>query len=123
MTGPGETVQAISGRKRREATRAEVLAATRRLLERGTPVAQLSVNRIVEEAGVARPTFYLHFNDKYGPVEAITQEHFSWRDEIGVEALGARELRRETVQRMLDDIVARWSANHAVLAAIMEVAE
>ena len=58
------TVQAASGRRRREATQARILAAFRALLEDGAPVAAMSVDRIVAAAGVSRSTFYTHFPDK-----------------------------------------------------------
>lgn len=48
----------------------QILAATERLLER-TPLTELSVARIVEEAGVARTTFYFYFSSKYAPVTTL----------------------------------------------------
>jgi AcrR family transcriptional regulator len=41
-----------------------VLAAAERLLARGTPFSGLSMQRIADEAGVARSTLYLYFKEK-----------------------------------------------------------
>jgi len=48
---PSFTVQATVGRARREATQRAILDAFRRLLEDGSSVAHLSVDKIVAEAG------------------------------------------------------------------------
>jgi AcrR family transcriptional regulator len=41
-----------------------VLEATERLLGEGTPYTQLGVSEISTAAGIARSTFYVHFDDK-----------------------------------------------------------
>jgi TetR/AcrR family transcriptional regulator, ethionamide resistance regulator len=51
-------------------TREEILVATERVLEQ-TPLAELSVERIVQEAGVTRRTFYSYFESKYEPVAQL----------------------------------------------------
>src|SRR5882757_838385 len=50
--------------RRRAETESAVLAAVERLLADGERFTELSVQRIAEEAGVARSTFYLCFQDK-----------------------------------------------------------
>jgi AcrR family transcriptional regulator len=110
-------------RRTRDATKADLLDATRRLLTGGASVAALSVERIVGEAGMSRATFYLHFSDKVALIAALAESQVAWRDEIGVEALSEPGLRRETLDVMMGEIVQRWVDNHAVLAAIIEVAE
>jgi AcrR family transcriptional regulator len=50
--------------KRRAETETAVLGAVERLLAGGERFTELSVQRIAEEAGVARSTFYLCFQDK-----------------------------------------------------------
>jgi AcrR family transcriptional regulator len=117
------TTQARVGAERRAATAGEVLAATRRLLEAGAPVNGLSVDRIAAEAGVSRATFYLHFRDKYELVSRLADDLFRWREEDWVGELAAPEVERETLERIMRDIVSRWVANQAVLAAIVELAE
>lgn len=50
--------------KRRAETEAAVLAAVQRLLAAGESFTELGVQRIATEAGIARSTFYLCFQDK-----------------------------------------------------------
>ena len=105
------------------ATRADLLAAATRLLTAGSTVAGLSVDRIVDEAGMSRATFYLHFKDKTELVAALAEDQVAWRETIGAKALADRSVTRDTVRAMLAEIVDRWIENRAVLAAIIEVAE
>ena len=118
-----QTVQARSGKRRRETTIADVLDATRRLLRSGIPVSRLSVERIVAEAGIARATFYLHFSDKHALIARLAEDEVAWRDEIGAEVLAGPGLTRATLEAMMKVIVDRWVAERAVLAAIIELAE
>jgi AcrR family transcriptional regulator len=120
---PAETIQAQSGRRRRQATVADILDATRRLLRAGTPVASLSVERIVAEAGVARATFYLHFTDKHALIARLSEDEVAWREQIGAEILADPNLQRSALDAMMIEIVSRWAADRAVLAAIIELAE
>jgi len=117
------TVQARTGERRRAATQEDLLHATRRLLEQGAPLASLSVERIVAEAGVVRTTFYLHFRDKYELIERLAAEQEAWIETIGLGTLDDADLSRPTVQKAIDQIVAGWVENRAVLAAIIELAE
>ncbi|HTK61469.1 MAG TPA: TetR/AcrR family transcriptional regulator [Pseudonocardia sp.] len=110
-------------RRTRAATRDALLGATKRLLAGGTSFAALKAEHIVEEAGMSRATFYLHFRDKSELVAALAADQVAWREEIGAEALTDSAMRRETLHAMITDIVARWAENHAVLSAIIEVAE
>jgi AcrR family transcriptional regulator len=117
------TVQARAGQRRKAATQEELLEATKRLLAAGAPLATLSVEKIVAEAGVVRTTFYLHFRDKYELIERLATEQEAWIEELGRRALGDPDLSRETIGRVLAEIVAGWSENRATLAAIIELAE
>ncbi|GAA0624045.1 TetR/AcrR family transcriptional regulator [Sporichthya brevicatena] len=117
------SAQAESGRKRREASRTEILAATRRLLARETSVADLSVDRIVSEAGVSRATFYVCFPDKVAVVAALAQESLAWRESVHAEVLADPKLTRERLDELMLTIVGHWQANRPVLAAIIELAE
>jgi len=120
---PVESVQAAAGRRRREASAAGILAATRRLLASGDAMAQLSVERILAEAGVSRATFYACFPDKHAVVGALAQESLAWRETVSGEALADRRLRRATLDDLMRAIVGHWRDNRAVLAAIIELAE
>lgn len=117
------TVQGRTGQKRREATRGDLVAATKRLLESGAPLARLSVERIVGEAGVNRTTFYRHFHDKQELVDLLAQEQVAWIEEVGASAGTGTELTRAAVEATVDEIVSRWAANRPVLAAVIELAE
>jgi TetR/AcrR family transcriptional regulator, ethionamide resistance regulator len=122
-TQRAETIQATSGRRRREATVADLLDATRRLLAAGTPVAQLSIERIVAEAGLARATFYLHFKDKHALITRLADDEVAWREEIGAEILADPHLQRAALDQIMLEIVSRWVADQPVLSAIIELAE
>jgi AcrR family transcriptional regulator len=116
------SAQAESGRKRREASRTEILDATRRLLAAHS-VADLSVDRIVAEAGVSRATFYVCFPDKHAVVAALAQESLAWREEVHAEVLADPRLTRERLDELMLTIVGHWQQNRPVLAAIIELAE
>lgn len=118
-----KSVQARTGARRRAATQQDLLDATVRVLEAGTPLAGLSIDRIVKEAGVVRTTFYLHFKDKRDLIEQLADEQVAWIERIGSNATADPELTLETVRRTVDEIVAMWVANAAVLSAIIELAE
>jgi AcrR family transcriptional regulator len=117
------TVQARTGERRRAATQDDLLQATKRLLAQGAPLASLSVEKIVAEAGVVRTTFYLHFRDKYELIEQLATEQEAWIETIGQGALADPALSRETIRQTVREIVDGWVENHAVLAAIIELAE
>ena len=110
-------------RRTRDITKADLIAATRRLLQQGTSVANLSVDKIVAEAGMARATYYLHFRNKFELVAGLMDDVVAWRTEIGAEVLEDPELSRESLDAILATIVGSWAADHAVLSAIIELAE
>jgi len=61
---PTVTKPRASGRQRREAIESDVLRAVEKLIAEGHSYTELPVQRIAEEAGIARSTFYVHFPDK-----------------------------------------------------------
>jgi AcrR family transcriptional regulator len=113
----------VSGKRRREATVADIVEATKRLLAAGTRVANLSVERIVAEAGVARATFYLHFHDKHALIARLAEDEIAWREQIGAEILADPHLERPALDAIMGEITARWAADRPTLAAIIELAE
>ena len=119
---PSTTVQARTGERRRAATQLDLLDATKRLLEGGTSIQELTIEGICSEAGVVRTTFYLHFRQKSDLIKALAEEQVAWIEEAGRKA-AAPEMTRETVRASIDEIVERWAENQAVLAAIIELAE
>jgi AcrR family transcriptional regulator len=120
--GTKPSPQAETGRRRRDASRTEILDATRRLLAAHS-VAGLSVDRIVAEAGVSRATFYVCFPDKHAVVAALAQESLAWREEVHAEVLADPALTRERLDELMLTIVGHWQQNRPVLAAIIELAE
>jgi AcrR family transcriptional regulator len=118
-----ESIQAVSGRKRREASANEILAATQHLLASGGSVATLSVATIIAEAGVSRATFYACFPDKHAVIGGLAQDALAWREEIYAEVLADPELTHPRLDELMLSIVGHWQTNRSVLAAIIELAE
>ncbi|MFF4903206.1 TetR/AcrR family transcriptional regulator [Streptomyces sp. NPDC001068] len=56
------------------ATRTQLMDTLRRLLDSGEPFSEISVQRIIEEAGVSRATFYAHFHGKSDILVRLTDE-------------------------------------------------
>lgn len=117
------TVRGPADRSRRAATQSAILEGTRRLLEQGSPLASLSVERIVREAGVSRATFYLHFKGKQELIERLAEQQLvTWRV-LGSEILDDPAFTREQVERTVDEAVDEWDRQRHVLGALVEVAE
>ena len=63
------------------------------------PIEKITIKEITDKAGVIRPTFYNHFQDKYDllewiidkellePVEPLTRRQAGWKDRIHSAAL------------------------------------
>lgn len=117
------TVQARAGRRRREATQEKILAAFRELLETGSPVAAMSVDRICEAAGVSRSTFYAHFPDKTELIARLAAEDSEPWMALAEPVLADPASGREDVERVIRTLVANWRAHAVVGAAIIELAE
>lgn len=61
------------GREKRARTRAQIVAAATALFAR-QPVESITVDEVVREAGVAKGTFYVHFNDLHELAAAVADE-------------------------------------------------
>lgn len=108
---------------RRAQTRRHVLDATRELLATGEAFATLSIQRIVEKAGVSRATFYLHFRSKRELIAALAQmETSQWR-QIAAPFLMNPNATRKVLQRAVAELLVVWRRHHAVIAGIIELAE
>jgi AcrR family transcriptional regulator len=88
----------------RDAVQAEVLAAVERLLAAGERFTTLGVQRICDEAGVARSAFYVNFADKSdllvklmstatSDVVLISEEWLAAEPMLGPDALAAAQAR------------------------------
>jgi AcrR family transcriptional regulator len=93
-----------STRTPRDAVHAEVLAAVERLLGAGERFTTLGVQRICDEAGVARSAFYVNFADKSdllvklmttatSDVMLISEEWLAAEPMLGPDALAAAQAR------------------------------
>src|SRR5258708_17933367 len=80
---PSVTRKSQSSRsRRRDEARAKLLEVVEQLLEEGEGFTELSVERLVQAAGMSRSTFYVYFEDKGDLLRAW----FSEIDEQLVEA-------------------------------------
>ena len=95
--------------------------AVKRLLAAGASFTELGVQRIADEAGVARSTFYLHFRDKTELITQLAQElgggAFALFEEWSPAAPDAVERLTETLHTTLR----YWRERRHLLAAVLEV--
>jgi AcrR family transcriptional regulator len=107
---------------RRTDTAQRVLEAAQRLLAGGASFTELGVQRIADEAGVARSSFYAHFPDKTQLLLTLARRlslvaydaHAGWEPD-GEAAL-------PTMVDGFVAVVAHYRANARVMAAVLEVA-
>lgn len=105
------------------ATEARIRQAVLTLLESGESFTELSVERILAEAGVARATFYAHFKDKTELIVRVTGELRQRLLELARQwDPGAGEDGAERYTRFFAEVLAIHRANAKVLAALREVA-
>jgi AcrR family transcriptional regulator len=88
---PSITRRPSHGPEHRAAAEAQVFAAVERLLDEGMNYTEISVQRIISEAKIARSTFYAHFRDKSDLLSRLaeaTRENF-FNAASAWEAMGA----------------------------------
>jgi len=117
------SVQARSGAKRRRATQADILSATRRLILAGESITALSMDRIAREADVSRATVYLHFQDKTEVMARLADDIVEQRFALGAELLADPHIGRDVLDRIVAEMVQRWVDDAPLLDAIIEFAE
>ncbi|MFJ2651983.1 TetR/AcrR family transcriptional regulator [Streptomyces sp. NPDC087420] len=109
--------------RRSAATEAKLLSAVERLLGAGESFTDLSVQRIIEEAGVSRATFYAYFPGKPDILKRLAEKV---RDASLALAQqwdpGAGEDGADRYTRFFEDVLALHRAHHPVLSAVREVA-
>jgi TetR/AcrR family transcriptional regulator, ethionamide resistance regulator len=102
-----------------------VRAAVERLTADGTSFTELRVERIAKEAGIARSTFYLRFQDKTTLLctlaTAVGHDVFAEVDDW-LTAGGSGEDALARLSATTATILTRWRHNRAVLLAVREVA-
>ncbi|MFG2356864.1 TetR/AcrR family transcriptional regulator [Streptomyces sp. NPDC048521] len=108
---------------RSAATRAQVMATLERLLDAGEPFSEISVQRIIEEAGVSRATFYAHFTGKSDVLVRLTGE---LRESLLTLARqwdpAAEEGGAHRPARFFEEVIAIHRAHRGVLTAVREAA-
>ncbi|WP_320671865.1 TetR/AcrR family transcriptional regulator [Patulibacter defluvii] len=106
--------------KRREEIRARLLRAVEHCLERET-YTDVSVERLVREAGIARSTFYVYFEDKGDLLRALAEDVIA---EI-IESAGywwslPPEATREDLREAMERIADTYRTHRVVMTAVVE---
>lgn len=108
--------------EQREATVAAVTAAVERLLDQGERYTSLGVQRIAQEAGIARSTFYLAFPDKSAllmrATETATEDLFAAAEAWVADGFADRK----ALERTLLGVIGQQRAHAGLLGALAEVA-
>ena len=108
---------------RSAATRAQVMRTLERLLDSGEAFSEISVQRILEEAGVSRATFYAHFDSKSHVLVRLTDE---LRESLLALARqwdpGAEEDGADRLTRFFEEVITIHRAHQGVLTAVREAA-
>ncbi len=121
---PSVTRRSQSSRaQRREEIRDRLLAVVERLLSDGESYTEISVERLVSEAGLSRSTFYVYFQDKGALLRA-------WFGEIEAEIAAAardwwalgRESTRDQLRVALDRVVKTYRPHTTLMAAMYDAA-
>jgi AcrR family transcriptional regulator len=106
---------------RREQIIAKLLDAVERLLESGESFTEISVERLVTEAGISRSTFYVYFEDKGTLLRALSAD-------VITQLTGAARVwwelppgaPREDVRRAMDGIVAAYRPHALLMGAVVD---
>ncbi|NMO55891.1 TetR/AcrR family transcriptional regulator [Actinoplanes sp. TBRC 11911] len=108
--------------ERRAEIQARILAAVERSLEGGERFTDLSVQRIVETAGIASSTFYVHFRDKSDVLLSLAAKlkdtsfnRVTVWDPDGTDPFPA-------MVEILTGVIAVYREHAALLRAVLEVA-
>ncbi|WP_052488448.1 TetR/AcrR family transcriptional regulator [Streptomyces sp. 150FB] len=116
---PSITRNPSQGPERRAAVETKVFAAVEALLAQGMSYTEISVQRIISEADIARSTFYVHFRDKTdllsrlaGTIRRTLFGLSDWKPPAGPEGL------IEAFER----VIAYHREHYDVLSAMAEVA-
>jgi AcrR family transcriptional regulator len=121
---PSVTRRSQSNRaQRRNEARARLLQVVEAMLDEGDSFTELSVERLVQAAGMSRSTFYVYFEDKGDLLRAW----FSEIDEQLVEAAAdwwkiAGHSTREDVRAVLERIVRTYRPHTTLMAATYDAA-
>jgi TetR/AcrR family transcriptional regulator, ethionamide resistance regulator len=121
---PSVTRKSRSNRtQRRNSVRAELLGAVESLIESGDSYTELSVERLVEEAGISRSTFYVYFEDKGDLLRGLSEDVVIAMAETahGWWSLPA-DATKADVRKALRDVFDTYRAHRAVFGAVVDTA-
>jgi AcrR family transcriptional regulator len=117
------SVAKVDRRLRRAETEQRILGGTIELLDAGASLAGLSINRIVEAAGVSRATFYLHFADKRQLVQRLGETELLAFQRATEGFLSDTSAGRDDLAMTSRELVALWRDHAGVLSSLIEMAE
>ena len=118
---PSMTRKPSSAGSRRQAVAEQVYDAVERLLTEGESYTELSVQRIIDAAGIARSTFYAHFPDKSHLLRRLADRMRQDVYELG-DAWTRMDNSLPGLVQTFEKAVAFYRAHQPVLAAINQTA-
>ncbi|MFJ5212354.1 TetR/AcrR family transcriptional regulator [Streptomyces nigra] len=105
---------------RSAATVAQVMAALRQLLDGGEAFSEISVQRILEKAGVSRATFYGHFQSKSDVLVRLTN---GLRESLlALAQQWDPGVSPDRLTRFFEEVIKIHRAHQSVLTAVREAA-
>lgn len=121
---PSITRKAQSSRaQRRDDIRAKLLAAVEQMLGDGESFTELSVERLVAQAGVARSTFYVYFEDKGELLRAWLSDITDSLDDSAKDWWGLDGgADRDDLRKALSSIVLTYRPHTNLMAAAFDAA-
>ncbi|GAA0606020.1 TetR/AcrR family transcriptional regulator [Sporichthya brevicatena] len=121
---PSITRKAQSSRaQRRDDIRAKLLTAVEQMLAEGESFTELSVERLVAQAGVARSTFYVYFEDKGELLRAWLEDITDSLDDSATDWWGLDATAdRDDLRKALSSIVLTYRPHTNLMAAAFDAA-
>lgn len=112
----------VKAQTRREANRRVMVEATERLLARGVPYTDLTIEQIACEAGLSRTSFYFAFRDKRELLEVAASELAGFVAGTAERWLADPAADREQLEHALRTLVRGFVQHGALLRAVVEAA-
>jgi TetR/AcrR family transcriptional regulator, ethionamide resistance regulator len=109
--------------QRRESVQRELLGAVDRLLDNGESYTELSVERLVAEAGISRSTFYVYFEDKGDLLSSLAEDVI-----VAIGEAGRRwwdlppNATKEDIREALREVFRTYRDHRAVFGAVVDTA-
>ena len=119
---PSVTRRASRSPEHRSAVIAQVTTAVERLLADGHGFTTLGVQRIADEAGIARSTFYLYFPDKSALLVQVTESATAELFASAQDWLSDGFADLAALEHTLLEVIGQLRAHAEVYAALVEVA-